>query len=669
MAAHKNRLSDEGSLYLQQHANNPVDWYPWGDEALSLAKSSNKLILVSIGYSSCHWCHVMEKECFENEEVASVMNENFVCIKVDREERPDVDNIYMTAVQLMSGSGGWPLNSIALPDGRPVWGGTYFKPERWVEVITGIARYYRNNPTETVRYAEELSRGIVGASLLPVAPTARFTLTDLKPAVGRLKDSFDTVLGGTGGAPKFPLPVFISFLLHYGHALKDDQVLDHTELTLRRMASGGIYDQAGGGFARYSVDNEWRIPHFEKMLYDNAQLIGLYSDGWAKFGDERFRDVVYQSIAFIEREMMTGDGLICSSIDADSEGEEGRFYVWTEIEIAGAKVDRRDLFDRYYGIDQQRLWEGRYHVLTSPDSESEFCRMEGIGTGELHILKDSWRTKLLELRKTRVHPATDSKVITAWNALAVTGLVSAYRVFGEARFLELARGVADALLSKQLDSDMKLSRIYSRETSSGDGFLDDYAFVIQALISLYEVTAEDRYFELSEQLMRYTTENFFDESGGLYLYSRKGSGVLITNHFELYDNVIPSSNSVMAQNLFMMGHLLAAENHTVRAGLMLAKVADRVVKHPSGFAGWGRLMLWQNLPFYQLAVVGEKAVGFIKEITAKYFPDSVIAGSQRPSDRTLFRDRYVEGKTLIYKCVGNSCRLPVESPGELELHG
>lgn len=665
MMVRKNKLADEGSLYLQQHAYNPVDWHPWGDEALTKAKSNNKLLLVSIGYSSCHWCHVMERECFENEDVASVMNDSFVCIKVDREERPDIDNIYMTAVQLMSGSGGWPLNCIALPDGRPVWGGTYFKPERWVEIITGIARYYKNNPTETVKYAEELSRGVVGASLLPAAPTARFTLSDLKPAVGRLKDSFDPLFGGTAGAPKFPLPVYLNFLLHYGHALNDDDVLKHAELTLKKMSSGGIYDQAGGGFSRYSVDNEWRIPHFEKMLYDNAQMIGLYSDGFAKFGDERFRNVVYQSVDFIEREMMTTDELLCSSIDADSEGVEGRFYVWTDEEIAAIEVERRELFDRYYAIDQQRLWEGKYHVLTSPDSESEFCRAEAISMDELQDLKSLWREKLLEARDARERPATDTKVITAWNALAVTSLAKAYKAFGDDRFLRLAKGVTDAILSKQLTGEMRLSRIFSGGTSKEDGFLDDYAFLIQALISIYEVTSEERYLALAEDLLRYTTENFFDENGGLYLYSRKGSGVLITNHFELYDNVIPSSNYVMAHNLFLLGHILTDESYIDRAGLMLSKVADRVIKHPSGFSGWARILLFQSLPFYQFAVVGSNAEGYIKEVAAKYRPDSIIAGSKHPSDRPLFRDRYVDGKTLIYQCVDNSCGLPVESPGDL----
>jgi uncharacterized protein len=669
MAARKNRLAQEGSLYLQQHAHNPVDWHPWGDEALALAKSSNKLLLISIGYSSCHWCHVMERECFENEDVARVMNENFVCIKVDREERPDIDNIYMTAVQLMSGSGGWPLNCIALPDGRPVWGGTYFKPDRWIEIIARIAGYYRSNQSETVRYAEELSRGIVGASLLPAAPSARFTLSDLKPAVGRLKDSFDTLFGGTVGAPKFPMPVFLSFLLHYGNSLNDDQVLKHAALTLSKMSSGGIYDQAGGGFARYSVDNEWRIPHFEKMLYDNAQMIGLYSDGFARFGNERFRDVVYQTVGFIEREMMTDDGLLCSSIDADSEGEEGLFYVWTDEEIAALEVEKRELFDRYYAIDKVRLWEGRYHVLTSPDSENDFCQSEGIGMADLQKLKSSWRTTLLKARQSRVRPATDTKVITAWNSLAVTSLVKAHRAFGDDRFLNMACRVADSVVSKQLTGDMSLSRIFSGGTGKVDGYLDDYAFLIQALISLYEVTASDRYLTLAEDLLLYTTENFFDESGGLYLYSRKGSGVLITNHFELYDNVIPSSNSVMAQNLFLLGQLLADESLIERSGAMVAKVADRVVRHPAGFSGWGSLMLFQNLPFYQIAVVGSNAGSYIKEITARYRPDTVIAGSKEPSNRPLFRDRYVEGKTLIYQCSGNTCGLPVESPEKLNKVG
>jgi uncharacterized protein len=665
MSKHLNRLSQESSLYLRQHSGNPVDWHPWGDEALRKAKESDKLLLVSIGYSSCHWCHVMERECFENEDVASVMNENFVCIKVDREERPDIDNIYMTAVQLMSGSGGWPLNCIALPDGRPVWGGTYFKPERWIEVIAGIARYYKNNRDETIRYAVELSKGVVGSSMLPPAPAARFTLSDLKPSVMRLKNGFDLLFGGTSGAPKFPMPVNLSFLLHFGHSMNDQQILDHIRLTLGKMSSGGIYDQAGGGFARYSVDNEWRIPHFEKMLYDNAQLIGLYSDGWLKFRDERFRDVVYQTVTFIEREMMTADRLICSSIDADSEGEEGRFYVWTEEDISGVVVEGRGLFERYYGIDKKRLWEGKYHVLTAPESDSEFCRQEGIEEEALPNLKTEWREKLLSARSSRLRPATDTKVITAWNAMAVTGLVRAYRAFGDNHFLELAAGIAAALMKNRTGDGRGVPRLNGAGAVKGEGFLDDYAFLIQALISLYEVTADENYLLVAEDLVRYTSENFADNHGGLFLYSRKGSDVLITNHFEIYDNVVPASNSIMTQNLFMLGHLTGDAGYIDKAAAMVGRVADRVVKHPSGFAGWGRVMLWQSRPFYQVAVVGSKSVSFIKDLTARYWPECAIAGSVKASVKPLFRDRYVNGKTLIYQCVNNTCGLPLESPGEL----
>jgi uncharacterized protein len=660
-----NRLARETSLYLRQHSMNPVDWHPWGEEALGKAASENKLLLISIGYSSCHWCHVMERESFENEAVAEVMNNNFICIKVDREERPDIDNVYMTAVQLISGSGGWPLNCVALPDGRPVWGGTYFRPDKWIELLSGIARYYRDNKAETEKYAEELSRGVVNAGLLSQPSQGRYTISDLKPSVTRMKDNFDQVNGGTRGAPKFPMPVYPEFLMHYGHASGDNQILGHIKLTLQKMAAGGIYDQAGGGFARYSVDEKWWVPHFEKMLYDNAQLMGLYSDGYLLYRNDRFRDVVSQTAEFLSREMLTEDGLFASSIDADSEGEEGRFYVWTHSEIESVDPIEKELFRSYYGINDNILWEGKYHVLTSPADEAEFCSIKGVDYPCLEELKSKWRSTLLEAREARERPVTDHKVITAWNALAVTGLTKAWRATGDDRMLSLAVKVAERLIGLQYPGDGPLMRIYSEGKSSVNGFLDDYAFLTEALLSLYEVTMSEKWLKLAGRLVDETTEKFYDNNGKMFLYKAKGEEILISNHFETYDNVIPSSNSVMAKNLFRLGNLTSDSGKTDLALSMLDSIADRVVKYPAGYSGWAQLMLWKYFPFYQIAIAGADASSILREVMANYLPAAVVASSSTPSEMPLFEGRYSEGKTLIYPCIDNSCMLPVESAPEL----
>jgi len=571
--AHKNfnRLANESSLYLRQHGRNPVNWYPWGPEALNAALKSDRLLLISIGYSSCHWCHVMERESFENEAV----------------------------------------------------------------------------------------------SLIPASTAGRYTLTDLKPSVIRMKEDFDIFNGGTRGAPKFPMPVKMEFLMHYGYVTGDRKILDHIEFTLLKMAAGGIYDQAGGGFARYSVDEKWRVPHFEKMLYDNARLIGLYSDAFLLFRNDRFRDVVSQTAKFIAREMLTEEGLFAASIDADSEGEEGRFYVWTQAEIDSVTAIERDLFEKYYGLEAGSLWEGKYHVLTAPDDEAVFCHNTGAGYGHLEGLKANWRDMLLEARKTRERPVTDHKVITSWNAMAVTGLVRAWRATGEDHLLSLAVKVAEKILEIQYRGKGKLMRIFSDGKSRVGGFLDDYAFMAEAMISLYEATMSQRWLELAVQIADETTERFFDLDVNMFLYKSRGEEILITNHYETYDNVIPSSNSVMAMNLFRLGNITTDRGKIELALGMFDRIAAQVVKYPAGYSGWARLMLWNILPFYQVAIVGNDASVRLREVLANYLPAAVVASSSMPSELPLFENRYTEGRTLLYACINNSCMLPVESAAEL----
>lgn len=665
MSNKKNRLSEEPSLYLRQHGGNPVNWYPWGEEALQKAAASDRLLLISIGYSSCHWCHVMERESFENEEVAGVMNENFVCIKVDREERPDIDNMYMTAVQLMTGSGGWPLNCIALPDGRPVWGGTYFRTERWIEILVTVARYYRENREATIKHAEELTKGVVAASVVAEPAPGRYTMTDLRSAVQRLAGSFDVVNGGTGGAPRFPMPSLWEFLMQYGFVTGDQRVSDHVEKTLTQIVTGGMYDQAGGGFARYSVDKEWVVPHFEKMLYDNAQLIGLYADAWLRYGNPRFREVVLQTSAFLRDEMLSPDGTLASSIDADSEGEEGRFYVWTPAEICELNIAEPDLFRRYYGIDTAPLWEGKYHILRAPADEQSFCSREGIDAGRFPELKRNWKGILMDARSFRVRPVTDTKAITAWNAMAVTGLVKAYNATGEEWLIKLAVSIAESIIKTGRSADGRLLRICGEDAGlrAIPGFLDDYAFFIQAMLSLYEASMDYRWLQEAGRALREAKESFFSDSEGLFRFARTGSDPAIAGSFETYDSVVPSSNAVMATNIFLISRLYGDTALEAMAGAMVERMADKVTRHPSAYSAWARLMVLTGYPFHEVAVTGPWASHILKEIMAEYLPGKVVAASAGVSPVPLLQGRDVPGKTLIYVCTGNTCDLPVESSG------
>jgi uncharacterized protein YyaL (SSP411 family) len=656
---HTNALIHESSPYLLQHAHNPVQWYPWGAKALDKARNEDKLIIVSIGYSSCHWCHVMERESFEDAEVAQVMNEHFVSIKVDREERPDLDHLFMTAVQMLNLQGGWPLNCIALPDGRPIWGGTYFPKAKWIEALREIERYYRSHKTETISYAAELEQGIRQHSLFPDRSDRTVMRKEaLQQLVEKWAANFDLQNGGLRGAPKFPMPVHLEFLLHYGVQFGSSRILEHVDRTLTRMARGGIYDQAGGGFARYSVDAQWRIPHFEKMLYDNAQLIGLYSSAFKVFGREHFREVVHQSVEWLKREMTSPEGMFYAALDADSDGKEGSFYVWREDELKDLIAEKTDLFTAYYNISEGSEWENGTHILYRSMEPVEFAEQNGIDAGSFRNLVDRWNRVLLEARSTRIPPGTDDKSLTAWSSLMVSGLIKAYHAFGEREYLDLAVHSATQIRNRCLTGGVHLYRSYKSGSASIPGFHIDYSLYIEACIDLYSATMETGWLDLAMNLTSVSFEKFFDERSGMFSFNSSQLEVPVSSHAEVQDNVLPSSNSVMGHNLYRLGHLTGKTEYLQQAVMMLGQLQDRFEQHPFSHSNWGRLILMHIFPYYEVAITGADAFELLQQLMKDYQPNMVVAGTNIPSDLPLFRNRFNKHKSLIFVCEDQECQLP-----------
>ena len=659
--AHTNALINETSPYLLQHAHNPVNWYPWGEEALEKAQKEGKLIIVSIGYSSCHWCHVMEHESFEDSTVAQLMNDNFVCIKVDREERPDIDHIYMTAVHLLNQQGGWPLNCIALPDGRPIWGGTYFPKAQWINALSQVHDFHEKNPEETEAYATKLAEGIAQNSIFQADEVAApLSKEELGATIKKWSKQFDPKYGGNQGAPKFPMPVNLEFQLQYGVQTGDQEILDHVSTTLTMMARGGIYDQAGGGFSRYSVDPIWKVPHFEKMLYDNGQLIGLYAMAYQVFGDESYRHVIEQSISFINREMTNSEGSFYSALDADSEGVEGKFYVWKQEELEELLGGDLDLFSEYYNINETGFWEHGNYILYRSSDPLTFAAEQGLEPQAFKKRIASWNKLLLDARSHRVRPGLDDKSLTSWNALMISGLVKAYRAAGEAEYLEMATRCAALIRDKMWSKEQVLFRNYKAGRVTIPGFHIDYALTIEALLDLYESTMETGWLDLAQEMTEVSMKKFYDPSSGMFRYNADDTEVLITHHLETQDNVIPSSNSVMANSLFRLGQLLVKREYLEISSKMVEQMSARIGQYPNGFAGWGKLLLKQLHPFYEVAVVGPDAAEVLTQIQSEYQPQLVVAAITGESNLPLFKGRYTKDKTHIFVCRDNVCQLPVE---------
>lgn len=655
-----NNLIKESSPYLLQHANNPVNWYAWNDDTLALAKRENKLILVSIGYSACHWCHVMEHESFEDEQVATIMNENFINIKVDREERPDIDMVYMGAVQLMTGQGGWPLNCFALPDGRPIYGGTYFPKSQWKNVLTNLADLFATNPDKAYEYAAHLTDGLEQLEIPKEIDNNHFEMQTLNRSVYKWRQSFDNEHGGPNRAPKFPLPNNYLFLLQYNYYESDVIVKKQLDLTLKKMAWGGIYDQLGGGFARYSTDTLWKVPHFEKMLYDNAQLISLYSQAYKQTPNELYKHIVYETIDFIKRDLSNNQGAFYSALDADSEGVEGKYYVWQKEELHHILKNEFDVFADYYCINEIGYWEDENYVLMRDTDESIIAIKHNISIPQLQETIKACKTLLLQERDKRVKPGLDHKILASWNGLLCKALTEAYLVFNNTEFKELAISNANFLLKNYCKDGGQLLRVMNHTTPIY-GFLEDYAFVIDAFIAMYTITADEKWLLKAKSLTDYSIHHFYDEHQNTYFFTDASQEKLVVRKAEWSDNVIPASSSQMAINLRLLSVYFDDNNFRIISDKLLKSVIKEIENYGPGYSNWAILLLQNLTPKVEVVIVGKSVNENLIALYKQTPPNVIFALSDKPSDLPLLKNRFVAEQTLIYVCKNNSCLLPTKS--------
>ncbi len=659
-----NDLIHETSPYLLQHAHNPVHWEAWRPEVLLKAKLENKLLLISIGYAACHWCHVMEHECFEDEAVAKVMNANFINIKIDREERPDVDHIYMDALQMMTGSGGWPLNIVALPDGRPFWGATYVKKENWIKILEQLSDLYQKDPEKVTGYAQNMAEGIKAINLVENNPGAdNFEMAALKMAVKDWSRYFDTNLGGFQRAPKFMMPVNLKFLLHYGTAVQDPKLLEYVHTSLTKMAWGGIFDAVGGGFSRYSVDTKWHVPHFEKMLYDNGQIVSLYAQAYAASKNDLYKKTVERTIEFVKAELMDKNYGFYSSLDADSINEdgaleEGAYYVWTEGQLKSLLGEHFELFKDYYNINNYGHWEHGNYVLIRDASATEIAKKHKIKLADLYSRVDASLMILKQERDKRNRPRLDDKILTSWNGLMLKGLIDAYRYLGNAEYLKIALNNANFIETQLTNEDGGLYHNHKNGKSTINGYLEDYASVIEAYIALYEVSFEERWLQRAKALTDYCIDHYFDAKSGMFYFTSNLDDFVIRRTIETGDNVVPASNSIMAQNLFKLNTLYPDQGYGSLALQMLKNMRENMEKNAQSHANWLQLALLIDQPFYEVAIVGEKVMTKGQELLPYYLPNTILAGTKKESDLEIFVNRYSAGETLIYVCEQGACKLP-----------
>lgn len=667
---HTNDLINESSPYLLQHAHNPVNWRAWNDASLDLAQKQNKLMVISVGYSACHWCHVMEHESFEDEEIAEVMNSNYISIKVDREERPDIDQVYMNAVQVMTGMGGWPMNVVALPDGRPVWGGTYFQKGQWKDALQQIAHLYQTQPEKLEEYADKLEAGLKQIQIIePASEKEDFYKDFFIPLLEKWQRNFDRKNGGSRNAPKFMMPNNYEFLIRYAFQNSDEKLMEHCLHTLNKISWGGVFDPIEGGFSRYSVDEKWHVPHFEKMLYDNAQLVQLYSKVYKITKNEWYKEVVETTLEFIESEMTDPSGAFYSALDADSEDEkgnkeEGAYYVWTREELSELLGAEFELFSDFYNINNYGKWEGNKYVIIRTKSLEEFSREKHISESELTEKRESWCKILQAERKKRAKPGLDDKSLTSWNAMMISGYTEAYKAFQNEKYLKIAKEGASFIMDRQYQDKERLFHSYKNGKSAINGYLEDYAFTIEALLNLYEVSFEPLYLEKCIKLTQRVFEDFQDTQSGLFFFTSKEDRKLVTKTIEISDNVIPASNSVMAKNLFKLGKLTGNMDQIKKSESMLRTITEKIPEHPQYYSNWLELMLNFTHPFYEIAVAGEKYREITDYFQQRFLPNTVLAATDSDSKISLLKDRFVKEKDLIYVCQEGSCQLPVSSKTE-----
>jgi len=676
---HTNRLIHETSPYLLQHAHNPVDWYPWGEEALNRSRKEDKPILLSIGYSSCHWCHVMEKESFENETIAQIMNERFINIKVDREERPDLDEIYMNAVQVMTGSGGWPMTVFLTPDLVPFHAGTYFPPEDrrgmpgFPKVLVIVSDYYRSHREEVHKVEEQVKHTL--HQLTEIVPTQETMDAKIfSKAYEALENQFDPIYGGFGKAPKFPNSMALSFLLRYWKNIRIKKSLEMVENTLEKIAKGGIYDHLGGGFHRYSVDDRWLIPHFEKMLYDNALLSRTYFEAYQATRKEMYRGVAQEILNFVLREMKSPEGGFYSTQDADSEGEEGKFYVWSRDQIKEILGKENGTpFCAYYGVTSQGNFEGKSCVLNIVSSLEKVSELYGITIPELKKLLEEGRGKLYAEREKRVRPRRDEKILTSWNGLMISSFVDGFKITGDEPYLNGAKKAASFIL-QEMRKEGYLMRVFHQGKCQRKGYSEDYAFLIQALIDLYEATFEVEWLKEADDLNRRMIHQFWDERNGGFFFTGKENESLIARSKNPYDNAIPSSNSVAVFNLVRLGYLTGEESLKQEAEQILQLFYNFLSEHPSGFTH-----MLSGLSFFfnpeEIGIIGSKndliTQSLVKEIYLAYLPNKILSlkDPQELIEGGWFPFLREKGDVEVptaFVCKGFTCLPPVKDEKELK---
>jgi uncharacterized protein YyaL (SSP411 family) len=668
-----NRLAKETSPYLLQHAHNPVDWYPWGKEAFDRAKAENKPVLVSIGYAACHWCHVMERESFENEATAAIMNEHFINIKIDREERPDLDHIYMDALQTISGSGGWPLNIFLTPDAKPFYGGTYFPPVRafnrpsWQETLLGVDQAWKERKHELLAQADNLTAHLQQSNSFGTKVATDENLVSLESlhqiAATILKQA-DTTWGGFGKAPKFPQTFTILFLLRHFHFTGDDNALRQALLSLDKMMLGGLNDQLGGGFARYSTDAEWLAPHFEKMLYDNALLIVAYAEAYQLTKNKNYRRVVQETMGFVQRELLSEQGAFYAALDADSEGVEGKFYTWSASELEEVLGNDAALFKRFYDVRQEGNWE-HTNILWMQTPLDAFCAQQGLQQESFLDWLTACKEKLMQVRAKRVRPLLDDKIILGWNALMNKACTRAYAITGHEDYLTLAITNMNFLLQHFCDGEQNWFHVY-KEQARFPAFLEDLAYMGEALICLHEVTGNAKWLHEAETLTNYIVDAFSDTETPFFFFTRQGQGDVIFRKKEVYDGAVPSSNAMMAKLLYQLSLLLDRPDWGQKSRQMTEALGSAILRYPTSFGNWACLLQEFVVGTSEIAVIGKLHNQFKTNILREYIPCKVLQTAAETDERfPLLRGKDSGPQTAIWLCKDYACRPPVFTVADL----
>ena len=654
----ENQLNKETSLYLKQHAQNPINWQRWTNSIFDVSQELDKLLVISIGYSSCHWCHVMEEETFTNDSIAEVMNENFINIKVDREENPDVDQAYMTASQLMTGMGGWPLNVITLPDGSPIYAGTYHTTSQWDDILKRIIRLKKDNYEGLKELANNVKNGVTDVNTIyKREEISNFNSEFLKNNLESWKDKWDVNFGGDLAEQKFVSPSKYIFLLNYARIYKDKEVYNHVKKTLDIISTSGLNDFIEGGFYRYTVDNEWKIPHFEKMLYDQAQMISIYSLAYKLYKEEYYKDIVVETINFLDSSMSSKEGLYYAAMDADTDGEEGKYYSFNreELDLISKNTDFK-IFTSYYNIDIDNPWEdNRYLLLPNKNNnETVWLKSNNLSKSDLLSQKKIWESNIIEIKDKRTKPRIDDKIIVSWNSLAITGLIDAFEALNNQDYLNKAISMFEELKMNSFRKN-KLIHTY-KENQFQEGVLEDYAYLAKASMRLFQATGEESYFNFSKKITDDAINVFKDDESDLLRYSNNKD--LFTKLITVDDGVIPSPNSIIAEQLFNIGHVIFDDEYLNLSDNMVSSVQSVIDNNMNSYSVWANNILNRVESFYEIAVIGPESKLITDQITSYFSPNSIVVQSKTESDLPLFIDRFFEDETYIYVCQNKTCQRP-----------